>query len=132
MSFQYPEQYRIRKGEFASEPGGWGMFLVPTGLRRPYPLRVVATDEHGWQHVSVALPLAMKRCPSWEEMCFAKRLFWEPEDCVVQFHPPESEYVNNHPHCLHLWRPIALELPRPPAILVGIPRACRLQEAQVA
>jgi len=41
-------------------------------------------------------------------------------DCVVQYHPPRSEYVNNHPFCLHLWRPAGLDLPLPPAWMVGI------------
>lgn len=35
-----------------------------------------------------------------------------------QFHPPESEYVNNHPSCLHLWRKIGSEFETPPKILV--------------
>lgn len=37
-----------------------------------------------------------------------------------QYHPPKSAYVNNHPNCLHLWRPIGIEMPRPPSIMVGI------------
>jgi hypothetical protein len=69
-----------------------------------------------WEHVSVSLP---DRCPTWEEMARVKALFWEAADCVVQFHPPESEYVNHHPFCLHLWRPIGEQIKTPPAILVG-------------
>jgi hypothetical protein len=53
-------------------------------------------------------------------MCHVKALFWDPEDWVVQYHPAESEYVNNHPHTLHLWRPTAATLPTPPSILVGV------------
>lgn len=97
------------------------MFVIPTGASRPYPLRVMATSELGWEHVSVALPMAVKRCPTWEEMCLVKELFWDPEDAVWQLHPPRSEYVNCHPYCLHLWRPVSVELPRPPAALVGVP-----------
>ena len=52
-------------------------------------------------------------------MCQIKDMFWGPEDCVVQFHPPEADYVNNHPNCLHLWRSIDVEMPRPDSILVG-------------
>jgi hypothetical protein len=39
---------------------------------------------------------------------------------VIQYHPPESEYVNNHPNCLHLWRPTGCALPMPPSIMVGV------------
>ena len=46
-------------------------------------------------------------------------MFWDEEDCVVQYHPPKSDYVNIHKNCLHLWRPTDGELPRPPKIMIG-------------
>lgn len=52
-------------------------------------------------------------------MCYVKSLFWEDEDAVFQIHPPKSEYVNEHPYCLHLWRPVDVVMPRPPYITVG-------------
>lgn len=52
-------------------------------------------------------------------MCWLKDQFWDEEECVVQFHPPRSDYVNNHPFVLHLWKPLAVEMPRPPSIAVG-------------
>lgn len=60
------------------------------------------------------------RCPTWDEMCAVKDLFWTEEDAVVQFHPPRSDYVNNHPFCLHLWKPSEGTLLLPPSILVGV------------
>lgn len=71
-----------------------------------------------WEHVSVSVP-RKHRCPTWEEMCWVKDLVWEPEECVVQFHPPASEYRNFHPYCLHLWKPAGVEVPRPPAVTVA-------------
>lgn len=59
------------------------------------------------------------RCPTWEEMCWIKGQFWGPEDRVIQYHPPASEYINDHPYCLHLWRPIGAEIPAPPSWMVG-------------
>ena len=56
-------------------------------------------------------------------MAYVKRICWDAEDVVVQFHPRESEYVNCHPNVLHLWRYKAAEFPTPPAILVGPPTA---------
>lgn len=53
-------------------------------------------------------------------MCKVKDLFWGEEDCVVQFHPPKSVYVNNHEFVLHLWRKIGSQFETPPGILVGI------------
>ena len=73
----------------------------------------IASNGGGWEHVSVS-PKNQKRCPTWEEMCEIKAMFFLPDECVVQYHPPESEYVNNYGTCLHLWRPVGGKLPRPP------------------
>jgi hypothetical protein len=112
------EPYRIRESTYGSTPG------LPAGAfdRVPGPcgekLTILASDgaDTGWQHVSVS---TRRRCPNWREMCFVKNLFWEPEECVVQFHPPASRYVNNYSTVLHMWRCIDKEFPTPPDILVG-------------
>jgi hypothetical protein len=112
---------RERTGPFASDPdcGFNGMFHVmgPTSEE----LRIVASDGHsfdaqGWEHVSVS---CRRRPPNWTEMCFVKNLFWGPDECVVQFHPPEKDYINCHPYCLHLWRSKTQEFPKPPTHFVG-------------
>lgn len=77
---------------------------------------IIASWGAGWEHVSVS---RRNRTPSWEEMATIKDIFWEEEECVVQFHPPKSEYVNTHPHCLHLWKKIGHEYETPPKILIG-------------
>lgn len=111
-----PNKYRLRVGEMGSDAsaGNNGAFLIPNSPGQP-PLRVIASDDGGWEHVSVSLP---NRCPTWDEMCKVKALFWDEEDCVVQFHPPKSDYVNLHPYCLHLWRPVDASLPQPDRALV--------------
>ena len=116
-------QGRMKHGTYGSswKSGANGMFHVmgPCGSL----LRIVASDgrgfleAEGWEHVSVS---TAKRPPNWQEMCFVKDLFWQPDECVVQFHPPEADYVNNHPHCLHLWRNAKVEFPRPPGWMVGV------------
>lgn len=52
-------------------------------------------------------------------MCAVKEVFWGEEDRVVQYHPPKSEWISNHPDVLHLWRPIDAEVPFPPSWMVG-------------
>lgn len=64
-----------------------------------------------WEHVSVSIRYG-KTLPSWVSMCFVKDLFWGAEECVVQFHPPESKYINVA-QCLHLWKP-PFEIVLPP------------------
>lgn len=124
MSFHVPNRHRVRTGPFGSDEtaGNNGAFFVPnrggaTPAARATPLKVIASDGEGWEHVSVSLP---NRCPTWAEMSFIKATFWDSRDCVVQFHPSEYEYVNNHAFCLHLWRPTAGDIPTPPAWMVGI------------
>jgi hypothetical protein len=51
-------------------------------------------------------------------MSYVKDLFWKPEECVVQYHPPMSEHINLHNYCLHLWRQKDGTFPMPPTILV--------------
>jgi len=116
MALRFPEQYHIQIGEMATRSGN-GAFYVPGLEGRSYRLFVIASVAFGWEHVSVSL---RDRTPTWEEMCRVKALFWEEEDCVIQYHPPASEYVNNHDHVLHLWRPLEAVLPLPDSIFAGL------------
>jgi hypothetical protein len=115
-----PDKFRCHDGFYASLPGeDFGAFLVPGPCGRD--LRIIASSgdsESGieWEHVSVSLP---NRCPNWEEMCFVKSVFWDEEETVMQLHPPKSKWINNHPYCLHLWRPLKQEIPLPPEVAVG-------------
>lgn len=78
------------------------------------PFYVIASISEEWEHVSVS-PKNKKRCPTWEEMCAIKDMFFHDEEEVIQIHPRKSEYVNLHPYCLHMWRPVnGLEKSPPP------------------
>ena len=110
------DKYRL-KGPYGFDgDSGNGYFKVYVQGRSFF---VIASDGGGWDHVSVS-PGNPKRkaCPTWDEMCAIKDMFFEEEETVVQYHPPKSDYVNNHPYCLHLWRPQNQEIPRPPKRLV--------------
>lgn len=114
------EKYRLRQREreyYGCEgDNGNGMFKVFVAGKSFF---VIATNGGGWEHVSVSPgSRARKSCPTWEEMSAIKDMFFLPEECVVQYHPPHSEYVNNHQYCLHLWRPTGTEIPRPPMVFV--------------
>lgn len=113
--FHVPDKYRVREGRMATTPedGNNGYFVITS--HKP-PLRVIASDGMEWEHVSVSLPI---RCPTWDEMCLVKALFWDGADVVMQLHPDEAHYVNCHPYCLHLWRPVGQVIPTPHPFLVG-------------
>ncbi len=116
MPFHVPEKFRVSQGVMASSDNisNNGCFIGK--LKHGQDVRIIASEGMGWEHVSVS---RTDRCPTWDEMSQVKDLFWDADDCVVQYHPPKSDYVNNHPYCLHMWRPIGIELPRPDSIFVG-------------
>jgi hypothetical protein len=128
--FHVPERDRITDHPIlatSARDGNNGAFDCDS----PVPgwrLAIIASDGSDlsvdkWEHVSVhayRYDGRQMRTPTWDEMCFAKALFWDDEDEVVQFHPKRSEYVNNHPNTLHLWRPVGVVIPTPPSIFVGV------------
>ena len=125
MRLKFPDKLeagRLTTGPLASHrrDGGYGAFFVhgPCGEELKIIASGGAADDAmsaGWEHVSVS---TRRRTPNWREMCFVKDLFWDESETVVQFHPPRSEYVNNHEFCLHLWRHRDGHM-LPPSILVG-------------
>jgi len=113
---------RIRVGKYASDesyglagafrliaPGGALVLALSSGSASE-------ANDTGWEHVSASCE---KRCPTWEEMCWVKDLFWDEHEMCVQYHPPKSEYVNFHEHVLHIWKSVDMSIPMPPSLLVG-------------
>lgn len=93
--------------------GNGGVFLVPVSGES---FRVIASVGEGWDHVSAS---HISRCPTWEEMDAIKRMFFRDDEYAFQLHVPQTEHINVHPHCLHLWRPHRESIPIPPAWMVG-------------
>lgn len=117
----YLDKYRLKDEEIRiygkTGDSGNGLFKIFIDGRS---FRVIASNGGGWEHVSVS-PCNQKRklCPTWEEMCTVKDMFFDAEETVMQLHPPVSDYVNNHPYCLHLWKPTGgIQIPRPPKAFV--------------
>lgn len=124
MSFHVPELSRDTTHPIyrsTTADGNNGAFW----LESPEPgwrLAILCSDGEGWEHVSVHAYRKegkQQRTPTWREMHYVKTLCWDDEDVVMQLHPRRSEYVNLHPHTLHLWRPLEATIPTPPSILVG-------------
>lgn len=102
----------IRKGF----DGGMGIF-TKGNIKG---MTVIWSYAGGWEHISMD---GKSRMPTWEEMCQLKDMFFKDDECCVQYHPPKSEYVNNIPYCLHIWKPIEKYsgiLPIPPSLFVGV------------
>lgn len=114
MSFRAPEHYLVSHPILGRGEGNNGLFVFE---RDGIQFRCVASDGMGWEHVSVTLN--KKRTPTWAEMCLVKDLFWDSSDAVIQFHPAKADHVNYHEYCLHLWRPVGVDFPKPAKIMVG-------------
>jgi len=92
-----------------------GMFWVTSPIDHAQ-MKVIASSGGGWDHVSVS---RRNRCPNWPEMEHVKRMFFRDDETAMQLHVPPADHINCHPYCLHLWRPLDAEIPRPPAEFVG-------------
>lgn len=126
-------QYRVRTHPVLGSDNSYGnngFFVMPHYKIALYYFQCQVSDGMGWQHVSITIIKdisssskkkfqMVERCPTWEEMCHIKSLFWDDEESVMQLHPPKSQWVNNHPYCLHLWKPDNIEIPLPLQIMVG-------------
>lgn len=120
-NLRHIDKYRSQQAPFTSPLGvTYGSFQIPFEGKI---LRCVACDgtETGWDHVSIHSfdPIFNKqRTPSWAEMCEAKRLFFNPEEVVIQLHVAEKDWISIHDHVLHLWRSVKEPIPLPPKELV--------------
>ena len=122
------ERYRMTVGPMASDPGiNAGAFLIDS-VENGWALLLICDDglapglESRWEHVSLRAVTRRvperSRVPTWREMVQVKDLCWSDDDVVIQIHPARRDYVNRHPHVLHLWRPLDVAVPVPPTILV--------------
>ncbi len=79
-------------------------------------LFVIISSGDGWEHVSVS---RKSRMPTYDDMVWVSQTFWDKNDCLMQLRVPLKDHVNISNHCLHWWRPIDQEIPRPPNWMVG-------------
>jgi hypothetical protein len=92
-----------------------GVFSVPSPTDGRM-LMIIASSGEGWDHVSVS---HKDRCPTWPEMEHIKRLFFKDDETAMQLHVPVADHINVHQYVLHIWRPLEVEIPRPPAEFVA-------------
>jgi hypothetical protein len=108
-------QYRIRHPQRGWGDSHGGCFKVQSPLQKNQDLFIIASNTDGWDHVSVSMK---KRIPTWTEMDYIKRLFFEPDEVVMQLHPAEDQHINIMEYCLHLFRPQNEKIPLPPEWMV--------------
>lgn len=124
------EQYRVKEAGMPPPGSGrHGVFAIPINSPINTVAYCIATEgmknEAEWEHVSVSIAFRniagneMKRTPRWEEMEAIKQLFWEDEECVIQYHPPRSVYINDCNFCLHMWKPWGDNVKMPATNMVG-------------
>jgi hypothetical protein len=89
-----PEGWRV----IQSWGDGWA-FAGPSGLRVLIDVSLKDDDRH-WLHVSVS---RKGWVPSWEDLKLVKNTFIGAERDAIMVLPRQSEYVNLHATCHHLW-----------------------------
>lgn len=111
-NLNYLDEYRIPlMGDLGDEYNG--MFRIKIKGEK---YAIVASNGDGWEHVSIS---HKNKIPSWKIMSTIKDMFFEDDEVVMQLHPKKEDYINMHPNCLHLWKPIGKEIPTPPTWMVG-------------
>lgn len=95
----------------ATTLGGWSISRNPDDVgryelfhpKKGYILIISGTVKEGkrWVHLSLSRG---DRVPDWEELKAVKSRFLGDEALAIQVFPPKSQWVNVHPHCLHLWQ----------------------------
>lgn len=95
------------EGFFAGQRINWTRYDEPFTCFRKIgdSLSVIVSgsteaDGRRWAHVSLSRP---SRLPSWDDVREVKDAFIGRDRKAIQVLPPEAEYVNIHPHVLHLW-----------------------------
>lgn len=127
------ERYRLTTGALktSKSDGRNGYFVIQTPFGST--LKVIVSDGTNWEECGLPLPAwehvsvsvytfkghTVDRCPTWEEMDWIKDLFWRPDELVMQFHVPVKDNINYHEYCLHLWKPVGVDIPLPPTETVG-------------
>lgn len=113
MSFGAPKYWEQFRTTFQGMRGDKanGLFII-----KPKRLAVIISNGESWEHASVS---RRSKCPSYDDMEYVKQQLWGADACVMQLHVPAADHVNCHPYCLHLWRPLDAEIPRPPKMMVG-------------
>lgn len=74
-------------------------FLNPDG-RSVIITGGVQLDDRPWLHLSVA---RQNRMPSYKDLAEVKDLFIGASRQAIQIFPPDTNHVNLHKFCLHLW-----------------------------
>ena len=80
-----------------------GIFNIPLECSRETATVTVEKPFNSklWEHVSCSLTY---RYPTFREMKEVRKLLFEDDEIVIQYHPPKEKYANVAPYCLHLWQ----------------------------
>ena len=108
------EKHRVTLAAYDNEPGDKhnGVFVF-----KEQGLMCIISNGGGWEHVSVS---RKSRMPTYADMAWVAQTFWDKEDTLMQLRVPEAEHINLSNYCLHWWRPLEDEIPRPPNWMVGL------------
>ena len=71
------------------------------GFQKLGECNVLVSIDNGLWHLSISHP---KRLPTYEELKEARYKFMPDNIYAAMIFPPQKEFVNAMPYCLHLWQ----------------------------
>ena len=99
---EIPHQLKNTPVGYQYEGDGFGAAIYRNkaqGLLVLVSLSMMENGEH-FLHVSVS---RKSRLPSWDDLKRVKNAFIGEDREAVHVLPKQSDYINLHPYCLHLW-----------------------------
>lgn len=103
----WPDEFQMLCEQYVPRvvPGSWtpldrpGWWLRRDGLKIAFSANR-ERDGKVWLHASMS---RRSRLPDYEDMVAVRNVLFGPERKAIQILAPDSEHVNIHPYCLHLW-----------------------------
>lgn len=71
------------------------------GVFQKGELRIIVSLDAGLWHISISHP---SRLPTYEELKEARYVFAPDNIYMAQIFPPQDQFINVHPYCLHLYQ----------------------------
>lgn len=92
------ENVRVMMFAYSKEPNSQ---FIGAWVEQNRNLKLYISIDNGLLHMSISHP---KRYPTWDEILRTRYKFFPETVELVMYLPKQSDYVNVHPNCFHLFQ----------------------------
>jgi hypothetical protein len=101
-------EYPNRSTEYKEPPAPWSEFSAELMIGYYHPIMELSVllsvdtleNNERYLHISASFP---SHAPTYSDLRDIKNIFIGKEAEAFQVLPKESEYINVHPYCMHIW-----------------------------